>query len=100
MLDVPRIGCGWHPVGAGDADEEGHETRDYGTGEGCKFEEETHAVLEGAGVRRGKLVGGGGEGGMEEVAVGGVDFDCLSNGVRKKERMGGKLTSKPAFRAR
>jgi hypothetical protein len=66
-----------HPITAGDANHEGHGRGDNGAGKGGEFEEETHAVFKGAAVRRWKTVGGGRKSGVEEVAVGGMDFDCL-----------------------
>ena len=88
MFDVPGVGRGWHPVGARDADEEAHRAGDCVAGEGCQFEEETHAVPERAGVGCRKMVGGGRERGVQKVAVGGVDFDCLGSGIRKELRKG------------
>ena len=37
---------------------------------------------------------------MQQVTVGGVDFDCLDGGISLDGRGGGGLTSKPALSAR
>ena len=74
LFDVPAAG---NPIAGGDADEQrvadGPDTADGGD----DFAEETRAILEGAAVGIGTLVGEGREELVEQVAVRGMDFDYL-----------------------
>ena len=68
------------PVGGGDADEEGQVLGPCGADGADDFEGEADAIVEAAAVFVGAVVGEGREELVEQVAVGGVDFDEVEAG--------------------
>ena len=68
------------PVCGGDADEEWEMFRPRGADGADDFEREAGAIFEGAAVLVGAVVGERGEELVEEIAVGGVDFDKVEAG--------------------
>ena len=68
------------PVGGGDADEEGEVGGPLGADGVNDFKEEADAVFKAAAVVVGSVVGEGGEEFVEQVAVGGVDFNEVKTG--------------------
>ena len=68
------------PVGGGDADEEGQVLGPRGADGADDFEREADAVFEAAAVFVGAVVGEGREELVEQIAVGGVDFDEVESG--------------------
>jgi len=75
LVDGPAWGDFVGPVGGGDANEEGQMSGPFGADGVDNFEEQANAVFEAAAVVVGSLIGERGEEFVNQVAVGGVDFN-------------------------
>jgi len=73
------IPAAFRPIGSGDADKEGQVGRPLGANGVNDLQEHADAVFEAAAVVVGSLIGEGGEEFVEQVAVGGVDFDKVES---------------------